>query len=78
MIYNCDSGVELVGKRYRNVCGSIFQVCFSLGAGLLGLVAYFVRDWRTLQFIIGLPIFACAILYWYLLDEHFKEPKLIF
>ena len=62
---NLLSGVESVGKRYRAICGSVYQIFFSLGAGLLGLVAYFIRDWRILQFIVGAPLFACATLYWY-------------
>ena len=58
-------GVEAVGKRYRVVCSFMYQLCYTIGSAFLGLIAFYVRDWRILQFIVGLPLFLGATLYWY-------------
>ena len=50
-------GIEAVGKKYRVVCGFIYQIITSIGSISLGFVAYYVRDWRSLQLIIGAPMF---------------------
>jgi len=56
--------VESVGKNYHVLCGFLYQIVFSIGAVLIGGVAYFVRDWRTLQLIIGVPLFATIAIFW--------------
>ena len=43
----------------------MYQLCYTIGSAFLGLIAFYVRDWRILQFIVGLPLFLCATLYWY-------------
>ena len=58
-------GVEAVGKKYRVVCGFIYQLIFTVGNALLGLVAYYVRDWKTLQLIVSVPMFTFVAFYWY-------------
>lgn len=58
------TGVESVGKNYHVLCGFLYQIVFSIGAVLIGGVAYFVRDWRTLQLIIGVPLFATIAIFW--------------
>jgi len=58
-------GVEAVGQDYRLLCGLIYNLITSIGSILLGVTAYYVRDWRTLQLIIGLPMFSLLILHWY-------------
>ena len=58
------SGVEAVGKNYRVTCGFIYQILFTVGAALLGLIAYFVRDWRVLQIIISAPMFVFVAYHW--------------
>jgi len=50
-------GIEAVGQKYRVVCGFIYQIITSIGSISLGFVAYYVRDWRSLQLIIGAPMF---------------------
>ena len=57
--------MEAVGKKYRTEVGSLYSVVFSLGSVIFGLIAYFVREWRTLQLIIGIPMFIPVLLYWY-------------
>jgi len=58
-------GVEAVGQDYRLLCGFLYNFVTSIGTILLGVVAYFVRDWRTLQLIIGVPMFSLLVLHWY-------------
>ena len=57
--------MEAVGQDYRLLCGLIYNLITSIGSILLGVTAYYVRDWRTLQLIIGLPMFSLLILHWY-------------
>ena len=58
------AGVEAVGKNYRVICGFIYQLLFTVGAALLGPIAYFVRDWRILQIVISTPCFVFIAYYW--------------
>lgn len=57
-------GVESVGKKYRVMAGFIFQICYTTGCAIFGLIAYYVRDWRTLQLIAGIPLFLFISYYW--------------
>lgn len=57
-------GIESVGKKYKIMCGLTYQIVFSIGACLLGLVAYYVRNWRTLQLVISVPILLMVTTYW--------------
>ncbi|KAJ8025317.1 Organic cation transporter protein [Holothuria leucospilota] len=56
-------GTELVGPSMRNVAGIVIEMFFSCGYMLLAVLAYFIRDWRHLQLVIGAPtlLFLIAI-----------------
>ncbi|EFX70747.1 hypothetical protein DAPPUDRAFT_60927, partial [Daphnia pulex] len=79
-------GVEAVGKKYRVICGFVYyQLVFTVGTSLLGLLAYYVRDWQTLQLIISAPMFALVALYWIvpesirwlIIKKRFSEARLL-
>jgi len=55
--------VEHVGFKYTMVIGIAIEIPFAVGEMLLGLEAYFVRDWKTLQIVAYLPILALMGLY---------------
>ena len=68
-------GVEAVGHKYRVICGFVYQAMFSLGSALVGLIAFFVRDWRMLQLVISLPMFTLTLFHWF--ESFFKNRCLV-
>jgi hypothetical protein len=40
---------EFVGSKYRTMCGIILELPFAFGELYVTMLAYFIRDWRTLQ-----------------------------
>ena len=49
--------MEFVGPSYRTICGFGVEIPFALGEIYVGLLAYFIRDWRYLQTAIAAPFF---------------------
>lgn len=56
---------EITGPRYRTYFGILTQFPFGIGASLLPLIAYFVREWKTLQLCISIPCVLLALYYWF-------------
>lgn len=55
---------EICGSKFRSWFGILTQFPFGLGASLLPIIAYFIRDWTTLQLAISLPCVLLATYYW--------------
>eukprot|EP00095_Tigriopus_kingsejongensis_P008775 snap_masked-scaffold1505_size38140-processed-gene-0.0 protein:Tk08775 transcript:snap_masked-scaffold1505_size38140-processed-gene-0.0-mRNA-1 annotation:"organic cation transporter protein" len=47
--------MEFIGPSYRTLCGFGIEIPFAVGELYVGLLAYFIRDWRTLQVVIAAP-----------------------
>ncbi|CRK91512.1 CLUMA_CG005173, isoform A [Clunio marinus] len=62
------SCLEMVGKQYRPHAGTVIMMFFSLGYILLGLLAYFIHDWRWLQVALTLPGIL-FLSYWWIIPE---------
>ena len=60
-------GMELVGPKKRKIIGVITGVFFAFGQTLLGVLAYFIRDYRILQLAIAVPGVAFISYWWYVI-----------
>ena len=47
--------MEIVGKSKRTFAGIVFEYFFALGQLILVLMAYLIRDWRTLAWVAIVP-----------------------
>ncbi|XP_069192617.1 organic cation transporter protein isoform X2 [Procambarus clarkii] len=61
-------GMEFVGPSKRVMCGIIGEYFFALGEVLLGLIAWWLKDWRMIQLIISAPV-SCFVFYWWFIPE---------
>lgn len=53
--------VEHVGSRFTALIGVAIEIPFAVGQAVLGMEAYLVRDWRTLQILAHLPLLGTFI-----------------
>ena len=58
--------VETIGLDWRGLAGNLFCLSFAMGYMLLPLFAYFLRDWRELQFALSGPAALLLITWWFL------------
>jgi len=56
--------VEHVGYKFTMLIGILIEMPFAVGEMLLGLEAYLLRDWRTLQMVAYLPLLGLVGLWW--------------
>lgn len=59
---------ELIGPSYRGFAGTMAQCFFTTGILILPIVAYLVREWRTLSVLLSLP-FCVFILFFRIVPE---------
>jgi len=55
---------EICGPHYRTYFGILTQFPFGWGAALLPVIAYFIRQWKSLQLAISIPCVLLGIFYW--------------
>ncbi|XP_066280797.1 organic cation transporter protein-like [Branchiostoma lanceolatum] len=61
-------GMESIGSSKRNVVGMAISLSWAVGSIVLGSLAYFLRDWWSLQ--LALTVMSAPLLsYWWLLPE---------
>ena len=51
--------------------GIAIEIPFALGEALLGVEAYFIRDWKTLQIVAYLPLLCKLVLVHFISFEYF-------
>ncbi|KAH9507258.1 hypothetical protein Btru_056737 [Bulinus truncatus] len=61
-------GMELVGPSKRMVVGIVVEVFWAVGVLILGVIAYFIRQWEILQMVVSFPILL-FFSYWWLIPE---------
>lgn len=57
-------GVEMVGRKKREVTGMILNYFYSIGEALVALIAWLSRDWVILQLTVSAPPILFVIYYW--------------
>jgi len=55
---------EICGLKFRMPFGILTQFPFGIGAALMPLIAYFVREWSQLQLCISIPCVLLCSYYW--------------
>jgi hypothetical protein len=63
------AAVELVGPKYRMFASTAVSFFFSLGQIVLGVSAWFIRDYQILQLVISVPILL-FLPYWWLVENY--------
>lgn len=59
-------GVEMVGRKKREMSGIVLNYFYALGEALVGLFAWLSKDWVVLQFIVSAPPLLFVIYYWFI------------
>lgn len=57
-------GVEMVGKKKREMSGVVLNYFYSVGEALVGLIAWIDGDWVSLQYWISAPPILFVAYYW--------------
>ncbi|XP_046326554.1 organic cation transporter protein-like [Haliotis rufescens] len=60
--------MEIVGPSKRVWTGVMVQVFFAIGMTILSGVAYFIRDWHTLELAMAVPV-GIFLIYWWVIPE---------
>lgn len=55
----------MVGPRKRELTGIVLNYFYSVGEALVGLAAWLLRDWVSLQLVISAPPLLFVLYYWF-------------
>ncbi|KAF2905671.1 hypothetical protein ILUMI_00505 [Ignelater luminosus] len=58
-------GVEMVGRKKREVTGMILNYFYAIGEALVALIAWLARDWVLLQLSVSAPPILFVVYYWF-------------
>ncbi|XP_066991264.1 organic cation transporter protein isoform X2 [Anabrus simplex] len=66
--YNCAFTLltEVSNAKRRTMLGILYNMSYPVGMLLLPLIAYFVRDWKTLQLALSFPALLLIICCWFI------------
>lgn len=54
--FNFHLALEIVGPSHRAYAAMVFTSFFAIGQLFLVMMAYFIRDWRTLAGVMVIPL----------------------
>lgn len=57
--------MEIFSEQYRGILTVVILSFWSLGAIVLGIMAYFFREWWSLQLATGVPMVIGIVCSWY-------------
>ncbi|CAK1585512.1 unnamed protein product [Parnassius mnemosyne] len=60
--------IEIVGGKWRTIIPVLYQLPFGLGNAVLAFLAYWLRDWRQLEFALA-TISSVYLMYWFWIPE---------
>lgn len=59
-------GVEMVGRKKREMSGIVLNYFYSVGEAMVGLIFWLCRDWILLQLIVSVPPLLFIAYYWFI------------
>ncbi|XP_066993624.1 organic cation transporter protein isoform X2 [Anabrus simplex] len=57
-------GVELVGRRRREMSGIVLNYFYALGEAAVALIAWLTKDWKMIQLLVSAPAGIFVLYYW--------------
>ncbi len=73
--YDLCIAMELVHKRNRAYCGAIFNSSFAVGACMVPIYGYLIRNITTLQTVYGMHALVLLGYWWYVFKQLFVFIK---
>lgn len=58
------SGVEMVGKRKRELTGIVLNYFYAIGEAIVSPIAWYSRSWIPTQLIVSVPPIFFLAYYW--------------